>query len=74
MNQHVGEVKIKLVFLNPKALRALGMVVEVLEDLVEDLSWRPEVKRAAKAAKYAFKHIGMIEVRDEPPSADPDTE
>ena len=56
---------IEVILTNAKAVRALGLVAEVLDDVAEDMPWRDDVKRAAKAAIYAMKHI-RVEVEVSP--------
>lgn len=46
-------------FTNAKALRALRCASELLEELEEDFPYRPEVKQARKAIRYAMRHINV---------------
>lgn len=48
---------IKLVIENRKAIRAMRATAQALHELGDDLAWRPEIKRAAKALDYACKHL-----------------
>lgn len=51
---------------NRKALRALGRVREVLEDVAEDFGYRDDVKDAVKALNYALRRLGAkVEPDDE---------
>lgn len=49
--------QVRLVIENRKALRALQTAAQALGDVGDDLAWRPEIKRAAKALDYACKHL-----------------
>lgn len=55
-------VNVRLQWKNKKALRAVGRANQLLESLEEDFPYRPEVKQARKALRYAMKNI---EVRSE---------
>lgn len=46
-------------FTNRKALRAIGRASELLAELEEDFPYRPEVKQARRALRYAVKNIGV---------------
>ena len=47
-------------FTNRKAMRALARANELLEELEEDFPYRPEVKQARRALRYAMKNIEVL--------------
>lgn len=59
---------VRIVLANPKALRALGYAAGVLNELQEDLPWRDEPKRAARALKYAMRHLRPEIQKDSEPT------
>lgn len=50
-------VHVRLVVDNPKAIRALKVVLECLSDVAEDFEYRDDVKNAVKAARYLNRHL-----------------
>ncbi len=58
-------VNVRIVFANRRALRAMRVVANCLEEVGDDMPWRPEIKRAAKAARYAFKNMAVQEQPDD---------
>jgi hypothetical protein len=50
-------VSLNVVFKNPKAIRALTVAAKCLAEIGDDMPWRPEAKRAARALRYAVKHL-----------------
>lgn len=54
---------IRLVIDNRRALRALQSAAADLETVGDDMPWRPELRRAAKALRYAAKHLKGERVR-----------
>lgn len=53
----------RIVLDNPKAVRALQAAADALLEVGDDMPWRPELKRAAKALRYAAKHLKGERVR-----------
>jgi hypothetical protein len=49
----------RVVIENVKAVRALGLVQQTLEELMEDLPWRPDVTAALIAMQYAMRHLDL---------------
>jgi hypothetical protein len=47
----------ELVFTDPRAVRALLLGARELYALAEDQPWHPGLKRAARALRYAARHI-----------------
>ncbi len=52
-----GEIVVHVRLANPKALKALQVAAQNIESLLEDFPYRPEIKEAAKALRYACKHL-----------------
>ena len=50
-------VEVRIILKNRRALRALMAVVRCLDDVLEDMPWRDDVKRACRAARYAVKNL-----------------
>ena len=55
-------VTVTMVFENAKAAKALRVACDCLEQC-QDLEWRPEIKRATKAMRYAMKNIGVAQCK-----------
>lgn len=55
-------VNVRVQWKNKNALRAVGRAIQLLESLEEDFPYRPEVRYARKALRYAIRNI---EVRSE---------
>ncbi len=53
----MAELIVRIVLANPKAVRALRVVAECLDESSDAMEWRPELKRAAKAAKYLMRNL-----------------
>lgn len=47
------------VVVDKKALRALGVLVELCESLSEDFSYRDDVRRGLRAARYLMKTVRL---------------
>ena len=58
--------KVKVTITNLKAVRALGIAARELEEVADAMSWQPGLKRAAKALRYAVRHLTIKQVRDDP--------
>lgn len=43
--------------IDQKAMRALALVLEVLNEVAEDFEYREDVKRAVRAARYLTKNV-----------------
>ena len=56
-----AEVVVSVRFTNRKAMRAMRCVMQALEEAGDAMEWRPELKRAAKAARYAAKHMAFVQ-------------
>jgi CYTH domain-containing protein len=52
-----SEIVVRIRLENPKALKALKVAAQNVESLLEDFPYRPEIKEAAKALRYACKHL-----------------
>lgn len=52
-----GTLHVKIVWTDPKAIKALKLLYRVLDSAGDDMAWRPELKQAAKAARYLAKHV-----------------
>lgn len=63
MASNIAHVSVQVTFANHKALRALRVAIESVESIAEDMTWRPEAKRAVKALRYAAKHLKVVSVR-----------
>lgn len=48
---------------NKRALRALVRAAELLEELHGDFPYRPEIKQAQKALRYAAKNLTVENVK-----------
>lgn len=58
--QPTTDVTVRLVLENPKAYRALKVLVSVLEDVAEDFGYRDDVKRAVRAGKYLSRNVSIV--------------
>ncbi len=56
-------VAVKVTLTNLKAVRALCIAARELEEAADVMPWRPGLKRAAKALRYALRHLGLKKVR-----------
>ncbi len=54
---------IRVVVTNRKALKALRVIADALGESADVMEWRPELKRAARAAKYLFDHLHVERVK-----------
>ena len=55
----IVKLSVQVTLANAKALRALKVACECMELIGDDMPWRPEAKRAAKALRYAAKHLKL---------------
>ena len=55
-----GVVYIRVELTNRRALRALQLVCEALEDAAESAPWNEDLPRAVKAMRYAMKHLQPV--------------
>ncbi len=53
-------INARIVWKDPKAVRAVLVISRAFDELADDMPWRPELKRAAKAAKYLIKHMEVV--------------
>ena len=58
-------IRLKVILINRKAVRALGFAADVLEDITEDMPWRPDAKKAARALRYAVRRLAIVEDENE---------
>lgn len=58
--------RIELQFTNKRAMRAMSVILETLEDIQEDFEYRQDVRRAIKAANYVMRHVKIAEARHSP--------
>lgn len=54
---------VRLEFANPKAVRAMKVLIRELASIADDLSWRDDVKRACRAARYALNNMQLRQVK-----------
>lgn len=59
-------VKARLIFDDPKALRALVKVAELADEIAEDQPWNENAVTLGKAARYALRHVAaqVLEVNE----------
>lgn len=47
------------VVVNKKALRAIAVIIDALNDVSEDFAYRDDVARALRAARYLMKNVRL---------------
>lgn len=52
-----GNLSVYVTLTNPKAVAALGYAAAMLDELAEEMPYREDVKKAARAAKYAVRRM-----------------
>lgn len=53
------EVRMSVVWTNERAADALNVLVNTLNEISDDFSYRDDVKRALRAARYLARHVGV---------------
>lgn len=54
-------IRVRIVITNRKALRAIRCVLKTMEDVAEDMPWRDDVAKAARAAEYLASHVTVVD-------------
>ena len=53
-------LKVTIVWKDPKAVKAVRVIARALDSAGDAMQWNPELKRAAKAARYLLRNMEVV--------------